>query len=526
MTGQRVGQYLLGDELGRGPLGVVYRAESAEGGRVVALKLLAHPATRSPAFLARFPADMLPFQRLSHPNVVKYHDSGVHDGQAWYATEYVEGTSLEALLKATPRKGGEPGLAWADDVLRVAVQVARALKHGHHRGLIHRGLKPANLLLTAQGVVKVADFGLAKVLPIAATDLPAEAWGTAGFMAPEQFTGKPVTRRSDLYSLGCVLYALTTGRPPFTAATLPELLHKHCYTLPDRPASFAPDIPPDLDDLICTLIAKDPNRRPASAAAVIEELGQLRAKAERKGRSVAWPADPGDESGPLPALGQADEFEAGRAPRRPLMARPLVVGPLFLLLVAAALTLAFWPRPSAAELFAQAQPLLQSDDPTDWERAWDAYLQPMVDSHPEAYPKEVAEARAKIAERRELRRSLEQGTKAEKVASEGERLYRRGLKLAEAGDWPAARRTWEQLRTAFGGVEAEARWIRLAGVALTMSEGHGTRSPGESLRAALGAARDPAAWAALEELYRDDPEALRLIRASGNPAGPGVRGPN
>lgn len=517
MTGQRVGQWVLGSELGRGPAGVVYRAESAaDAGRAAAVKLFTHPAALAPNVVAKFPADFLGLKRLSHPNIVEYYDAGVHDGRPWFAAELITGTDAGALVKAHVKKPGEPGLAWADDVLRIAAQAARALKHGHHRSLLHRSLKPSNLLVTPDGVVKLSDFGMAKLVPVPVADLPVDPWGTAGFLAPEQFTGKPLTRKSDLYALGGVVYALVAGRPPFPAASIAEFVHKHCYTLPDRPASFAPGIPAGLDDLICLLLAKDPNRRPASPAAVIEELEQIRGRVERKGHRIAWPADPGDGSGPLPALTEAaaprDE-SPGRD--RPLMARPAVVLPLCALLVAAAAALYFRPRPTADELYLAAVPLVASADPADWDRAAE-YLDPLAERFPDAYPAGVAAARIELQDKRQLRRALDQAARA-RPGSPAEFAYVRGLKLAEAGDVGAARREWATVAQVFGPVEAERRWVLLAEAALTATADAG---PGgrryDTIPAALAAhAGTPAAAdvrAALEELYRDDPAGLAVIR--------------
>ncbi len=506
MTGQQLGPWVLGEEIGRGPLGPVYRA--TDSGRVAAVKLLTHDAARGADFLARFPAEMLALHRLNHANVVKFYDAGVHNGTAWYAAEFVDGTDAAALLKTRPQ------LNWADDAVRIAVQLARGLKHGHHRSLLHRDLKPSNVLIAADGTVKLADFGVAKAFNLPPLALPADPLGTAGFTAPESFQGKPLTRKSDLYALGGVLYSLVTGRPPFQAATPAEFLHKHCYMLPDRPAHFVPDLPPDLDDLICTLLAKDPARRPATAAAVIEALDQLRGKQERKGKRVSWPPDPGDASGPMAALSPKDEADAEEERPRPLMSRPAVVVPMFLAVLAVILAAVFWPRPSADELIAQARPLVESENPADWDRAWDDYLEPLSSHYPDRYADEVAAARAKILDRKELRRSVDQGGRV-KYKTEAERLYHQGRKQAEAGDVAAARRTWGDLAKAFAGIESEARWVKLAETGLAEL---GRVPPAATPdRAALAAAAeraksDPAARAALEELYRDDPEALAVIR--------------
>ena len=302
--------------------------------------------------MQKFAAEMLPLQRLDHANIARFLDSGTHGGLAFVACELVEGEDLARLLES----GRRP---WRE-VLSVAVQAARALKHAHNRNVLHRDLKPAHLMLTKDGTLKVLGFGLAKVIP-APPPATTPAIGSAAYIPPETASGKPLTRRSDFYSLGGVLYTLVTGRPPFAAGSLVELMHKQCYTLPERPAMLVPDLPAELDEFICGLLDKNPARRPATAAAVLEELERIRGKLERKGERLEWPAKITPDTAEMVALA-GERSRVGlkieeEQPPRPLMKRPLVVIPLFLL-VSTALVLPFaWPSPSADELYAEARPL-------------------------------------------------------------------------------------------------------------------------------------------------------------------------
>jgi hypothetical protein len=472
MTGTRLGNWILGPEVGRGGVGVVYKATAADGsGQPAALKVITAEFARDPAFLARFPADLLALRRLTHPNVCALYDGGVHAGLPYYASEWAEGTDLATRLKRNA-KAGEPGLSWRDTVVSVAVQVARALNHGHRRSLLHRDLKPANVILAENGTVKVTDFGVAKSFARAPLSLPPEPWGTAAFLAPELFSGKAATKRSDLYALGGVLYAALTGRPPFAAISTPEFLHKHTYTLPDRPANFLPKLPAELDDLVCNLLAKDPNRRPAAAASVVEECDKLRGKLERRGDRVAWPVDPGDTALHAPlsettvAEAEGDEEAADVARPKSLFARPAVVVPLFAVVCGLLLFALFRPGPGADELYRKAEPLMASADPADWDTAWDEYLEPLSRKYPDRYADEVNALRERRAVRRELTKAVEQGKRVT-YSSEAERLYLRGVALLRLGDREGAAKEWHR---AVATGEPGGRWAEFARAALTTVE--------------------------------------------------------
>jgi hypothetical protein len=524
MTGARVGNWYLEAEIGRGVLGPVYRARDYDHpDRRAAVKVFTATVTQDPAFVQKFAAEMLPLQRLAHANIAKFYDSGTHGGLAFVACELVEGEDLAKLLSG----GRRP---WPE-VLSLAVQVARALKHGHNRNVLHRDLKPAHLVLTPDGTVKVLGFGLSKVVP-APPPSPSPAIGSAAYIPPETASGKPLTRRSDFYSLGGVLYTLVTGRPPFAAASLVELMHKQCYTLPERPAMLVPELPAEFDDFICGLLDKHPGRRPATAAGLLDELERIRGKLERKGERLSWPAKltpDTAETAALPAAlgGAGSEAEEEHEPR-PLMKRPAVVIPLFVAVVAV-IVLAF-TRPWSAgadELYSAARPLVESENPDDWDRA-DEYLERLSRKYPDRYVDEVAAARSKVRDRRELRRAVADGAKVD-PRSEAERAYLRGLRLAQAGDPTAARQTWQALIAAFGPVPSESRWVELASAGLALlekPENRPVRPPPDraALEAAvahakgLAAAGKPdeaaAAFRALELLFRDDPGALATIRAA------------
>lgn len=518
MTGARVGNWFLEAEIGHGALGVVYRARGYDDPtRRAAVKVFTGPSTQDPAFIGRFIGEMLPLQRLDHANIVKFYDSGTHGGLAYVACELVEGNDFAKLLESGRRH-------WRE-VLAVAVQAARALKHAHNRNVLHRDLKPAHFLLCADGTLKISAFGLAKIVPAAPLS-PTPAIGSAAYQPPEIASGKPLTRKSDFHALGGVLYTLVTGRPPFAAPSLVELMHKQCYTLPERPAMLVSEVPAELDEFICVLLDKNPSRRPASAANVIEELERIRGKLERKGEKLDWPTKVTPdtaETAALPAsLGGAGAETEDEAEPRPLLRRPLVVIPLFLLALAGAVIPFVWPKPSAEELFASAKPLLDSQSPDDWEAA-EKYLEPLSQKYPDRYTEEIAAARSRTKDRRDLKRAIADGAKFE-PKTPAERVYMRGLRLAQIGDTVAAKRTWQSLIVVFAPVAIEARWVELARigfVALARPENAG-RPPTDrtALDSAIADAKlhTPAdrasAFAALEELFHDDPEALERIRTA------------
>src|SRR5271154_4232581 len=255
MIGDRLGKWVIYKELGRGGMGRVYLAQEEIGGRQAALKVLAAELAQESGFLQRFQREIETLAQLEHPNIVRFFESGFENGLYFYAMEYVDGPSLEDDLERTER------LPWKD-VLDIVLQVCPALKHVHDHGVIHRDLKPANILRNSAGVVKLTDFGIAKVFAQGHLTAAGGIIGTADYLSPEQAAGKPVSKRSDLYSLGAVLYTLLTGRPPFVGESFLDLLHKHRYAQFDPPRKIVPELPYELDEVVCQLLEKDPAARP------------------------------------------------------------------------------------------------------------------------------------------------------------------------------------------------------------------------------------------------------------------------
>lgn len=269
---ENLGPYRIDRLLGQGGMGAVYEATHRETGEVAAVKVLPPLMNRHGHYRDRFDAEIESLKKLRHPNIVQLLGYGEQDGQVFYAMELVRGRSLQQELFL--RKS----FTWPQ-VVHYGIQICAALKIAHDSGIIHRDIKPANLLLAENDCVKLLDFGIAKLF--GGTELTAVGGmiGTADYMAPEQAEGKPVTLRCDLYSLGSVLYALLAGRPPFVGKTAAQVIHSLRFDAPRPVREFASNTPPELEQLIATLLSKDPQQRPATAFVVANRLRALDAAA-------------------------------------------------------------------------------------------------------------------------------------------------------------------------------------------------------------------------------------------------------
>jgi serine/threonine-protein kinase len=245
---------LLGKQLGRGGMGLVYEATHRESGQRVAIKSLSPQLATSDGFRERFEAEITSLETLRHEGIVRLFGYGEEAGTLYYAMELVEGTSLEEELRRGRR------FHWRE-ATQIAIQVSRALKHAHDHGVVHRDIKPANILLGERGQTKLADFGIARLFGATGVTIAGGVLGTADYMSPEQAAGKPVTSRCDQYSLGGVLYALVAGRPPFRADNLPAMLQLQLYAVPEPLRRYANDIPTELERIVAQLLEKDPAAR-------------------------------------------------------------------------------------------------------------------------------------------------------------------------------------------------------------------------------------------------------------------------
>lgn len=273
-TFEFLGPYRIGKQLGRGGMGSVYEAAHERTGEKVAVKLIAQHIADEPRFRRRFDDEVKTLQRLRHNGIVRLIGFGEEDGQLFYSMELVEGESLQSRIRRDKK------LDWRV-VIDISIQICSALKHAHDIGVIHRDLKPANLILTNDDTVKLVDFGIVKVFGNSEQTAPGSVLGTADYMPPEQATGIAATQRTDLYALGCVMYAMLTGRPPFTGKTVTEVIES---LKRDRPVPLDlvnPDLPEALVELVHQLLEKDPADRPPTALAVMNRLKAMRRAATR-----------------------------------------------------------------------------------------------------------------------------------------------------------------------------------------------------------------------------------------------------
>jgi eukaryotic-like serine/threonine-protein kinase len=254
------GRYELGASLGAGGMATVWRATDRVLDREVAVKVLREQYAADPVLLARFQREAQHAAAVTDSRLVTVFDCGVDDGAPFIVMELVIGRTLRQVLD-------DARVLPAADALAIAAEICAALQVAHAAGLVHRDIKPANVLVTGDSQVKLVDFGISRMAAASGLTQIGTLLGTAQYLSPEQAAGRPAGPQADLYAVGCVLYEMLTGAPPFTADSPAGLAYRHVHDLPEPPSARQAGLPPRVDGLVLRLLAKDPAARPASAAA-------------------------------------------------------------------------------------------------------------------------------------------------------------------------------------------------------------------------------------------------------------------
>jgi tetratricopeptide (TPR) repeat protein len=366
--GENVGSYRIVEQLGQGGMATVFKAFHPALERDVAIKVL-HPAFKEdPSFLARFQREARIVAKLEHPHIVPVYDFSEHNGMAYLVMRYVEGETLKAHLK----KGPLPP-ARISEILK---PVAEALAYAHGQGVLHRDIKPSNIMLTPEGGIFLTDFGLARMAQSGESTLSQDMMiGTPQYMSPEQAKGEEVDERTDIYSLGVVLFEMLTGRVPFSADTPYAVVHDHIYTPLPLPTTIKPDVPPALERVVLKALAKEKGDRYQKVA----ELAMAFGDAVVEPTSDITPA-PEEEKAAEPAIAPSAVVEAQpTAPEaKPSRRRWLIIGgvaAILLLVCCAGLFLASRAQ-KAKDPVSQALRQVQAnpDDPEAHIMLGDAYV--------------------------------------------------------------------------------------------------------------------------------------------------------
>jgi serine/threonine-protein kinase len=287
-TATKAGRYEILGELGRGGMGVVYRAKDPSIGRIVAVKIiqLSEEGTgmSHAELVERFQTEARAAGQLTHPNIVVIYDVGESDGVYYITMELVNGKSLQSLLDS----GEKFPLR---RLLRIMEQVCSALQFAHDHGVVHRDIKPANIMLTGEDFVKITDFGTAQIMQYGASRQTA-AMGTPGYMSPEQIKGKGVDGRTDIFSLGVMLYEMTTGQKPFRGQDIATILYQILNKEPLPPQRLNPDIPSGVASTILKAMSKSPFLRYENCRELLEDLKNYRPGENSAKASISATAPP------------------------------------------------------------------------------------------------------------------------------------------------------------------------------------------------------------------------------------------
>jgi predicted Ser/Thr protein kinase len=389
-----LGPYRIDRELGSGGMGTVYLAVHRDTGRPVALKVLPPSLAREPGFVARFQREIDVLKTLKSPHIVELYEQGVDNETYYFAMEYVAGENLTERLERQER------IPWRD-AIDIAAQVCKALKAAHNAGVIHRDLKPSNLLLAEGNLVKLSDFGVAQLFAGGRLTATGGMIGTAEYMSPEQASGRRATKQSDIYSLGAVLYAMLTGRPPFSGKSAVDIMQKHKFGLFDSPRRIVPEIPQWLDDLVCQCLEKDPDKRFPDAYVLSLRLSEIPHKVDLAAGAAGNSGELTNEAVADTQVPEANPQAAGAEPIGATLVRDLmraeidaqargtplerwldktwVLWTLLAIVIGGGIWLYRSTIPDPAKLFAEGEALMAGSRNSDWLHARDECFLPLLE---------------------------------------------------------------------------------------------------------------------------------------------------
>jgi serine/threonine protein kinase len=271
MIGQTISHYHILEKLGEGGMGVVYKAQDAKLNRTVALKFLPQHLSASEQDKARFIQEAQAAAALNHPNICTIHGIEEHDGQTFIVMEFIEGQTLRDKGANVPLK----------QTIEIGIQLAEGLAVAHEKGIVHRDLKPENIMLQKDGRVRVMDFGLAKLKGASRLTKAGSTVGTTGYMSPEQVQGLEIDHRTDIFSLGVILYELFAGQSPFKGVHETAINYEIVNVDPEPMLSVKPEISPELDAIVLECMAKEPSERSQSAAEVAKDLRRVKRESSK-----------------------------------------------------------------------------------------------------------------------------------------------------------------------------------------------------------------------------------------------------
>lgn len=452
LTGQTLGPFAIDQRIGQGAMGAVYVARHQENGKQVAIKVMTPRDPEAAAKLAaRFEREIKLLGKFRHPNIVRFYGASEDRGIRYYAMEYVDGAPLDYVLDRV-------GILPLSKMIAYVVQICEALQEMHSTGVVHRDLKPANILITKDNKVKLTDFGIAKdTSAFSEQQLTAadHTVGTVAYMSPEQLAGQDLTRKSDLYALGIVMYRMLTGKLPFNADTMFDYVQQRQAGVYSAPTTINPDLPFDIDKLLSELLAQKPEDRPRDAYVVMQRLLDL-AKAEKDGtltKTQQRPVEVAETvemkrpgvSTLLSTVFRSRRAAGAKSKRRKdadvqsrgsLLESPWVLGTALLGVLAFTGYMLFWPM-SDEQMFARGKTLMEREDVSlvDMEKADEEYFSKILERSPQSsYLPEIEQYRQQIAVERARTRvnvARRQGYRPAKDASEPERQFVEAIELKE-----------------------------------------------------------------------------------------------